>query len=139
MFEGSGFTIPALFVAALTVGSGAVCVVAGWCVVLLDQDRALSTKAPSALYTLTLSVLVQLAGPLVLWHTSYDFRQTPIFGTRMVLFVWSFFLLPSFALCLATWWLARKDSGPASSLLRKSSILSLTIWGLGLIWYMAGE
>jgi hypothetical protein len=138
MFEGLGFRILAVLVTVLTVVLGVVCAVAGW-VRVLDQSRAASMKIPYALYTLTISVLFQLAGLLVLLRIPYDLTERPIFGMGTELVVWSFFLLASFALCVATWFLARRASGPAISLLRRSSILLLTILGLGFIWYIAGE
>jgi cytochrome bd-type quinol oxidase subunit 2 len=139
MFVGTGFAIPALVLAFLTVGLGSVCVVVGLVMVLLDPNGAASIKVPNALNTLTLSVLVQFAGLVVLWHIPYDLRDRPVFGTQMRLFVWSFFLLASFALCVSTWWLARKPSDPATRFLRKSSILLLTIWVLGFVWYVATD
>ncbi len=139
MFTGLGFRILAVLVTVLTVVLGVVCVVAGWRIVISDQYRAASMKPPYALYTLTLSVLFQLVGLLVLLRIPYDLTEGPIFGKGTELVVWSLFLLASFALCVATWFLARKASGPGTSLLRKSSVLLLTIWGLGFIWYMVGE
>jgi hypothetical protein len=138
MFEGSGFGIPALFVTVLTV-TGGLCVLAGWGIVLLDQSKVPPKKVPYALYTFTLSVLVQLTGPLVLWHLPYELAQRPIFGMRMVLFIWSFFLATSFALIVFSWLLVRRASGPATWLLRRGSMLLLTVWVLGFIWYVAGE
>ena len=136
MFEGMGFAILALVVAFLTVGLGSVCVVVGLVMVLLDPHGTASIKVPNALNSLTLAVLVQFVGLVVLWHIPYDLTDRPVFGTQMRLFVWSFFLLASFALCVSTWWLARKPSDPATRFLRNSSILLLTIWILGFILYV---
>jgi hypothetical protein len=142
MFEGLGFRILAMLVTVLTVVLGCVCVIAAWGGVILDQDRAPSApsvKVPYALYTLTLAVLFQLAGLLVLLRIPYDFTERPIFGTGTELVVWSFFALASFALCVSSSWLAWKASGPATSLLRKSSILLLVIWVLGFLSYLTGD
>ena len=138
MFEGLGSRILAVLVTVLTVALGGVCLMAGWGKVTSDQYRAASMKVPYALYTLTLSGVFQLAGLLVLLRIPNDLTERPIFGRGTEMVVWSFFLLASFALSVATWFLARKASGPATSLLRKSSILLLAIWGLGFIWYMVG-
>jgi len=141
MFLGSGanFGIPALFVAYLTVGLGGLCVLAVWVIVLLNPDETSPIKLPYALYVLALSVLVQIAGLVVLGRIPYDLKHRPIFGTEMWQFVWSFFLLASFALCVSSWWIARKASGPASPLLRTGSNLLLAIWVLGFIWYAMGS
>jgi hypothetical protein len=138
MFEGLGFRILAVLVTVLTVVLGVVCGgrLGGS---YFGPVQAASMKVPYALYTLTLSVLFQLAGLLVLFRIPYDLTERPIFGMGTELVVWSFFLLASFALWVATWFLARRASGPAISLLRRSSILLLTILGLGFIWYIAGE
>jgi hypothetical protein len=138
MVDGLGFRILALLVTVPTVVLGAVCLVVGWGVVVSDQYRVPLVKVPYALYTLTLSILFQLAGLLVLMRIPYDLAGTKIFGTGTEQVIWFFSLLASFALGGSTWWLARKASGPAISVLRNSSLLLLTIWGLGLIGYMAG-
>jgi len=96
-------------------------------------------KIPDALYALTLSVLFDLAGLLVLLGIPDALTGRPIFGKGTKLVVLSFFLVASFALCVATWFLARKASGPATSLLRRSSLLLMAIWGLGFTSYMVGE
>jgi hypothetical protein len=139
MFEGVGFRILAMLVTVLTVVLGVVCVAASWGVVISDQDRDPSMKIPYALYTLTLSVLFQIAGLLVLLYFPHDLPERPIFGPGTDRVVWSFLLLASFALGVSTLWLARKASDPATSLLRKSSILLLTIWVLGFLSYVTGD
>ena len=138
MFEGLGFRILMVLVTVLTVVLGVVCAVAGWVKVISDQHRAASMKVPCALYTLALSVLFQLAGLLVLLRVPYDFTKRSIFGAGAERVVWFLFLLASFVLCVTTWFLARKASGPATWVLRRSSVLLLTIWGLGLICYIVG-
>jgi hypothetical protein len=136
MSEEFGFRIGAMLVTVLTVVLGVVCLVSVW-VVILDRHTTPLMKVPYALYTLTVSVLFQLAALLVLLQIPYDLAE--IFGKGTDRVVWSFFLLASFVLGVSSWWLARKASGPAISLLRKSSILLLTIWGLVLISLVAGE
>src|SRR5205085_11883088 len=116
-----------------TVVARFVFVLAGWGAVLLDRNNAPSKNIPSALYTLTASVLIQLAGPLVLWQLPYGFAQTPVHGTPMVWVVWSCFLSTNFVLCLATWRLAKAASGSVALLLQIGSALLLSIWGLGAI------
>lgn len=133
MFEGIGFRLLTVLVTVLTVVLGVVSVMAAWVRVISDKYRAASMKVPYALYTLTLSVLFQLAGLLVLFRFPYVLPEE----TEMA--VWFSLLLASFALSVATWFLTKKASGPATSTLRKSSILLLTIWGLGFIWYMVGK
>jgi hypothetical protein len=139
MFEGSGFTIPALFVAVITVLLGGLCALITWVIVLLDQTRDPQIKTPSGLNTFMLSVVVELAGLLVLWHIPYDIAQRPILGTRMVLVIWSPFLVVSFVLCVVSWLFVRRDSGPGRQTLRRGSMLLLTIWMLGFVWYLVGD
>jgi hypothetical protein len=134
-----GFMLLAMFVTVLTVVLGFVCLAAGWVVVISDQYSAPLMKVPYALYTLTLSVLFQLAGLAVLLRIPYDLAEIFGTGTGTYQVVWSFFLFASFVLGGSSWWLARKASGPAISLIRKSSVLLLIIWGLGLISLMTGE
>jgi len=128
-----------MLVTVPTVVLGVVCVVAAWGVVFSDQYRAPVMKVPYALYSLTLSVLFQLVGLLVLFGIPYNLAGGTIFGTGTEQVVWFLSLLASFALGGACWWFATKTSGPAISLLRYSSLLLVTIWGLGLIGYMAGR
>jgi len=133
MFGAAPFGVAIAYLTTFTVVVGGVCVLAGWGGILSDRSRDPSIKLPYALYTLTLAVLIQLAYPLLLWNTSYEFL-----GPQMALFIWPFFSVPSIALYISTWWLARKDSDSASWFLRKSSIALLTIWVLGLVWYVSG-
>ena len=137
MFEGVGFRTLAMLVTVLTVVVGVVCVVAGWGVVISDQYRVPTMRVPYALYTLTLAVLFQLTSLMVLLRIPYDLAE--IFGTARNQVVWVVFLVASFALGGFSLWLARKASGPATSLLRISTILLVAIWGVGLISYMAGD
>lgn len=143
MFQGSGFAIPGLLVAFLTIGIGGIGVFAGWLsIVGNDQSKTSLTTIPYALYSLALSVAVQVSGLLLthyLNHQSYDLAQRPVFGTRLVVLVFESFLLANLALCLTSWLLARRASGPAASLLRKSSTALLVTWGLGFVLYLAGE
>ena len=82
MFEGLGFRILTVLMTVLTVVLGVMCVVAGWVKVILDQHRTASMKVPYALYTLTLSVLFQLAGLLVLLRVPYDLTERSILRDR---------------------------------------------------------
>lgn len=82
MFQGSGFAIPGLLVAFLTIGIGGIGVLAGWFSILgNDQSKTSLTTIPYALYSLALSVAVQVSGLLVthhLNHQSYDLAQRPV-------------------------------------------------------------
>jgi hypothetical protein len=138
MFQGFGFAIPAAFITALTVMAGFVFALAGWGAALLGGNHVLPKNIPSALYTLTVSFLVQLAGPVVLYQLPYGFAQTPVHGMPMVRVVWSCFLSANFVLCITTCGLAKTATGPAASLLRLGSTLLLSIWGFGiLLWVIA--
>jgi hypothetical protein len=94
-------------------------------------------EVPYALYTLTLAVLFQLTSLMVLLDIPYNLAEIFGIGTDQV--VWVVFLAASFALGVSSLWLARKASGPATSVLRISTILLVTIWGLGLILYMTRD
>lgn len=134
---GQSFGVAIAYVTMLAVAVGVVCALAGCWGILSDRRKDPSIKLPSALYTVTLAAVIQLAYPLIMWTTSDEFAQRPILGTRMALFIWPLFSLPSIALYISSWWLARKDSHPASSFLRKSAIAVLAIWVLGFLSYIA--
>jgi hypothetical protein len=139
MFQGFGFAIPAAFITVLTVMAGFVFVLAGWGLVLFGPNRTPSEKIPPAVYTLTLSVLVQLAGPVVLYQLPDGFASTSVHGMPMAWVVWSCFLAANFFLCVTTWWLAKTASDSTTLLLRIGSTVLLIIWGVGAIWYLFGE
>jgi hypothetical protein len=135
MLEGLVLRILAVSVTVLTVVLGAVCVTAGWGEVVSEDP---STKVPHALYTLTLAFIFQVAGLLILLHIPYDLSKRRVFGTGLDMIVWISLLLASFALCVSTWWLARKPGDRATSFLRNSSILLLTIWVVAFVAHVVG-
>jgi hypothetical protein len=139
VFDGMGFRILELLVTSLTVALGSLCALIALGNIVLDEDADPQSKIPGALYTFTLSVLVQLTSPFVLKQIPLDIAQRRIMGTPMVVVIWSFFLVTSFLLSAFTLLLVRKDSGPATKPIRWGSILLMAFWTLVFASILTGD
>jgi hypothetical protein len=139
VFDGMGFRILELLVTSLTVALGSLCALIALGNIVLDKDAHPQSKIPGALYTFTLSVLVQLTSPFVLKQIPLDIAQRRIMGTPMVVVIWSFFLVTSFLLSAFTLLLVRKDSGSATKPIRWGSILLMAFWTLVFASILTGD
>ena len=126
--EGFDFGIPALLLTYSTIGLGAIFVIAAWLNVIIERSNGMHWRIPAALYTLTASIGVELAGPIVLSHLPYYLTDREVLGCKLVAWIWSCFLTGSFMLLLVTVALAHREVGPGGRIVR---------WGSGVLGILA--
>jgi hypothetical protein len=136
--EGLNFAIPAEFVSFSTIGLGTLFVLRTLFIVLRDRIRGKQWRVPAALIPFTASVGIAFIGLVVLSHLPYEMTGREVFlGWNLVSFVWTCFLIGSFAFALLSIVVVRWDSGPAKHTVRMGSITLLVLAVLGFMWYVA--
>jgi hypothetical protein len=136
--DGFDFGIPATLLSYSTIGLGAVFIFLGWVFVVVNGATNRRWRIPAALYALSAAVGIELTGLIVLSHLPYYMTDQEILGFKLVSFVWSCFLIVSFGLVLLSVVLARRESGPASLILRSASIILSFVGALGFVGIILG-
>jgi hypothetical protein len=135
--EGFNFGVPATFVTYLTIGLGTLFVLRALFIIIRDRIKGKQWRVPAALIPFTASVGIEFIGTVVLSRIPYHLLQSRILGWNLVSFVWSSFLIGSFAFVLLSVVLVRWDSGPAKHTVQMGSTTLLVVAVLGFIWYVA--
>jgi hypothetical protein len=85
------------------------------------------------MYTFAASAAINVASLPVILCLPYDVQNGYIFGVHAMSFIWSFFLVVSFVLALATTRLLSSYSGLGRGALKKGSIVLIVLYVLGFV------
>ena len=137
--EGLYFAIPAEFISFSTIGLGALFVLRALFIVFSDRIKGKQWRVPIALIPFTASVVAAFTGLVALDPICYHLQRSEVLDSNLVAFVWSCFLVGSFALVLVSVVLVRRDFGPAKQTVQMGSITLLTVNLLGLLLFILGQ
>jgi len=127
-FESFQILIPALFVTQFTIALGTPFLMWAWGEVIHERITKARWKIPTAVYLLTIAVLLDAVGEDSLHAPPNSWLDSPSNHICLWLMIGSFS-----ALCLSLV-LARKNSGPGVLAVRIGSCVLLVISVLGFIW-----
>ena len=91
------------------------------------------SKTPVAMFTFAASTAINVVSLPVILCLPYDLQDGYIFGFHAMSFIWSFFLVVSFVLAIATTRLLSSYSGSGREALRTGSIVHIVLYVLGFV------
>jgi hypothetical protein len=127
--SGLVLVIPALLTTILAGGCGVLFASIAW----VQLRSGPISKTPVAMFTFAASTAINVVSLPVILCLPYDLQDGYIFGFHAMSFIWSFFLVVSFVLAIATTRLLSSYSGLGREALRTGSIVLIVLYVLGLV------
>jgi hypothetical protein len=125
--------------ASLTVVIGALFATVAWITVLVALQDGTRSKAPTALYTFTACIVIDIVGLIGIWlFAGPQMRQASVFGVDPSWLAADGFLASSVICLVPTILLLLKDAGPGKFIIMSGAIVLLGIAALGLASALTG-
>ncbi len=131
--EGFGFGVTAVFVSLCTIVFGGLVTLIAWWTAICDKSTAkYCRRFPAALYTFTISLVSDLIGMAVLSIMPYRWEQYYVLGDRLRPFIYSIFMLISFAAVIISALLLRGKNGKVIRVLVIGSAVLIVVNVIGI-------